>query len=103
MSELKTTIETDINLDELNQSKKRGQELLKYAYDVLQYDGIKLLHTAIHAGVSHVNHIMASSMLGFKPSTLRNWHSQSNGPIQTRMINGKPYWSVKDIRRLLGE
>lgn len=99
----KSVIETDINIDELNKSKKRGQDLLKYAYTVLQYDGIKLLHTAMHAGVSHVNHIMASSMLGFKPSTLRNWHSQSNGPIQTRMINGKPFWSVKDIRQLLGE
>lgn len=97
------TIESDINIDKLNQSGKRGRELLQYAYDVLKYDGIKLLHTAMHAGVSHVNHIMASSMLGFKPATLRNWHSQSNGPIQTRMINGKPFWAVKDIRQLLGE
>lgn len=38
-------------------------------------DGIWLLHIAMHAGVSHVNHIMASSMLGYKPATLRNWHS----------------------------
>lgn len=98
-----TTIETDINIEDLNKSRKRGMDLLKYAHTVLQYDGIKLLHTAIHAGVSHVNHVLASSMLGFKPTTLRNWHSQSSGPIQTRMINGKPFWSVKDIRQLLGE
>lgn len=84
-------------------SQTNGHKLLRYAYDVLQYDGIKLLHTTIHAGVSHVNHIMASSMLGYKPATLQNWHSQSNGPIQTRMINGKPFWTVKDIRHLLGE
>ena len=98
-----TTNETDNNISDLEKSNKRGHELLRYAYDVLQYDGIKLLHTAIHAGVSHVNHIMASSMLGYKPATLRNWHSQNNGPIQTRMINGKPFWAVKDIRHLLGE
>lgn len=97
------TIETDIDIKLLQNSNLRGKQMLKYAFDVLRYDGIKLLHTALYAGVSHVNHIMASSMLGFKPSTLRNWHSQSNGPIQSKMINGKPYWSIKDIRKILGE
>lgn len=97
------TIETEININDLNQSNKRGRELLKYAYDVLRYDGIKLLHTAIYAGVSHVDHIRCASMLGFKPATVRNWHSQSSGPIQSKMINGKPFWPVKDIRQLLGE
>lgn len=65
--------------------------------------GIKLLHTALHAGVSHVDHIRCASMLGFKPATIRNWHSQSSGPIKSKMINGKPFWAVKDIKQLLDE
>ncbi len=97
------TIQTDIDIELLDKSGQRGVSMLKYAYSVLKYDGIKLLHTALHAGVSHVDHIRCASMLGFKTSTIRNWHSQSNGPIQSKMINGKPFWAVKDIRQLLGE
>ncbi len=96
-------IETDIDIAQLEQSGKRGRKLVKWAYEVLKYDGLKLLHTAIFAGSPHVDHIRAASMLGFAPATLRNWHSQANGPIQAIIVNGKPYWRIKDIRQLLGE
>lgn len=98
-----TTIQTDIDIKMLDNSGCRGADLVKYAYDYLKYDGVKLLHTALHAGVSHVDHIRCASMLGFKVATVRNWHSQSSGPIKSKMINGKPFWSIKDIRRLIDE
>ncbi len=95
------TIETDIDINALNESGKRGHELVKWAYETLRYDGEKLVHTAIHAGTPHVNHVYAASMLGYSASTLRNWSSQSNGPIQPKRINGKPYWRMREIRNLL--
>lgn len=98
-----SVIETEIDIDRLKKSGKRGTDLLKFAYEVLQYDGVKLLHVAIMTGAPHVNHILAASMLGYSPATMRNWHSQSNGPIDCKMVNGKPFWRIRDIRRLLGE
>ena len=95
------TIETDIDIKALKASGKRGRELVTFAFKELQYDGEKLLHTAIYAGAPHVNHIYAASMLGYSASTLRNWSSQSNGPIQPKRINGTPYWRMRDIRSLL--
>lgn len=68
-----TTIQTDIDIKMLDNSGYRGVDLVKYAYDHLKYDGVKLLHTALHAGVSHVDHIRCASMLGFKVATVRNW------------------------------
>lgn len=94
-------IETDINIDKLKASGKRGLELVKYAHKILRYDGEKLVHTAIYAGTPHVNHILAASMLGYSPATLRNWCSQSNGPLSPKYINGTPYWRMRDIRELL--
>lgn len=96
------TIETDIDIEALENSGKRGRDLVKWAYDVLKYDGIKLVHVAIHSGAPHVNHIYAASMLGYSPSTLRNWSSQSNGPIEPKRINNTPFWRMCDIRELLG-
>lgn len=95
------SIETDIDIQALEASGKRGHELVRWAYEALRYDGEKLLHTAIYAGAPHVNHIYAASMLGYSPATLRNWSSQSNGPIQPKRINGTPYWRMRDIRNLL--
>lgn len=95
------TIETDIDIEALNASGKRGRELVKWAYDCLKYDGEKLVHTAIYAGAPHVNHILAASMLGYAPATLRNWSSQSKGPIQPKYINNTPWWRMRDIRELL--
>lgn len=95
------TIETDIDIEALKASGKRGHELVKWAYEVLRYDGEKLVHTAIHAGTPHVDHIRCASMLGYSASTVRNWCSQSNGPIQPKYINRKPYWRMRDIRKLL--
>ena len=95
------TIETDIDTNALNESGKRGHELVKWAYETLRYDGEKLAHTATYAGTPHVNHIYAASMLGYSAATLRNWYSQSNGPLSPRYINGKPYWRMRDIRELL--
>ena len=95
------TIVTNIDIEALKASGKRGHELVKWAYEVLHYDGEKLVHTAIHAGTPHVNHIHAASMLGYSVATLRNWSSQSNGPIQPKRINGRAYWRMRDIRQLL--
>lgn len=95
------TIETDIDIKALKESGKRGHELVKWAYETLRYDGEKLVHTAIYAGTLHVDHIRCSSMLGYSASTVRNWYSQSNGPIQPKRFNGKPYWHMRDIRSLL--
>ena len=95
------TIETDIDIELLKASGKRGHELVKWAYEVLRYDGEKLVHIAIYAGTPHVNHIYAASMLGYSAATLRNWSSQSNGPIQPKRINGRAYWRMRDIRQLL--
>lgn len=95
------TIETGIDMKALTASGKRGHELVKWAYETLRYDGEKLVHTAIYAGTPHVNHIYAASMLGYSAATLRNWSSQSNGPIQPRRINGRPYWRMRDIRKML--
>lgn len=44
------TIETDIDINALRESDKRGHELVKWAYEVLRYDGEKLVHTAVYAG-----------------------------------------------------
>lgn len=96
-----TTIETEIDISALKESGKRGHELVKWAYEVLRYDGEKLVHTAIYAGTPHVDHIRCASMLGYSVSTVRNWCSQSSGPIQPRYINSKPYWRMCDIRKLL--
>ena len=84
------TIETGIDVTALTASGKRGHELVKWAYEALRYDG-----------TPHVNNIYAASMLGYSAATLRNWSSQSNGPIQPKRINGRPYWRMCDIRRLL--
>lgn len=86
-----TTIQTDIDVNILDKSGFRGVALVKCAYDALQYNGIKLLHTALHTGVSHVDHIRCASMLGFRPSTVRNWHSQNSSSIHPKMINSKPF------------
>lgn len=66
------TIETDIDINALNESGKRGHELVKWAYDHLRYDGEKLVHTDLYAGTPHVNHIYAASMLGYSAAMLRN-------------------------------
>lgn len=95
------TIETDIDIEALDESGKRGRELVKWAYDNLRYDGEKLVHTAIYAGAPHVDHIRCASMLGYSASTVRNWCSQSNGPLSPKYINGTPYWRMRDIRNLL--
>ena len=94
-------IETDIDINALKESGKRGHELVKWAYETLRYDGEKLVHTAIYTGTPHVDHIRCASMLGYSVSTVRNWCSQGNGPIQPKCINGKPYWRMRDIRTLL--
>ena len=95
------TIETDIDINALNESGKRGHELVKWAYDHLRYDGEKLVHTALYAGTPHVDHIRCASMLGYSVSTVHNWCSQGNGPLSPRYINSKPYWRMRDIRELL--
>ena len=93
------TIETDIDLEALKNSGKRGRELVNFAFKELHYDGEKLLHTAIYAGAPHVNHIYAASMLGYSVATLRNWSSHSNGPIQSKRINGRAYWRMSRMRQ----
>ena len=95
------TIETNIDIEALKASGKRGHELVKWAYEILRYDGEKLVHTAIHTGTPHVNHIHAASMLGYSVATLRKWSSNNKGPIQSKRINGRAYWRMRDIRQLL--
>lgn len=44
----------------------------------------------------------AAFHLNRKPSTLRLWASNGNGPIKPVRINGRLGWRTKDIRRSLG-
>lgn len=96
------TIETDIDIDALKKSGKRGRALVNYAYNVLLYDGEKLLHTAIHAGATAVDTQQAASIIGYEPVTLYKWSSTGDGPLIPMRIGGKPLWKVRDLRNLLG-
>ena len=44
----------------------------------------------------------AAYYLNKQPNTLRMWHSLGRGPITPAVLYGKLYWSVAEIRRLVG-
>ena len=50
---------------------------------------------------SHVDTACAAFHLSRKPQTLRAWACLKSGPIDAKVIHGRLYWSVADIKKLL--
>lgn len=45
----------------------------------------------------------AAHYLNRRPQTLRGWACNEDGPLRPRRVHGRLLWSVKDIRRLVGD
>jgi hypothetical protein len=44
----------------------------------------------------------AAAHLNRKPQTLRIWACYDSGPLVPHRINGRLFWPVQDIKRILG-